>query len=567
MSESMAGQAAPAAAKNKKSGGLGRALKGLRIFRLSIQQRVTFSQLLYIVLFAVAAVLIFLANHNQQDRLESIGVDGVYQVGSYAARIDSQLMQAGAEMIKISEGRSSNKSIPALTAIKDVYAALQTQLELLPPSPVKEELDAAFRDYLKPGIEEFDALARALSDGRQVQGDDIVRASEKIYHGTGLLNQGSSDSIYRAATGATELLRWGTLAVLIGLGVMIACFVLTYVSLRRSLHTNTDLLLQALRRVEQGDLTVRVDLDAGDEIGVISRLANSFVESSDKTLGLIQEDIERLHGMVGTNRTAVDNTNEAILDQRNKAQYVTNATAEMEQAVEKVAEFAKSTLDEVKNAEQASETCRMTMSDNITTTHTLSDRLRASSNAINRIHDMGDKIKSIVKTIDDIADQTNLLALNATIEAARAGDAGRGFAIVAEEIRNLASKTALSTKEVGTTIGELDDAVINSVKVMASCEGEMNNSLSQSSKANSSIEEIMGIIATISDMSEQIVSSCEQQAASAGEINRSIANISKLTEDSYEQMSGIHASMSELDELASSQAQVLQRFTLSRRQA
>ena len=563
----MAGQAAPAAAKNKKSGGLGRALKGLRIFRLSIQQRVTFSQLLYIVLFAVAAVLIFLANHNQQDRLESIGVDGVYQVGSYAARIDSQLMQAGAEMIKISEGRSSNKSIPALTAIKDVYAALQTQLELLPQSPVKEELDAAFRDYLKPGIEEFDALARALSDGRQVQGDDIVRASEKIYHGTGLLNQGSSDSIYRAATGATELLRWGTLAVLIGLGVMIACFVLTYVSLRRSLHTNTDLLLQALRRVEQGDLTVRVDLDAGDEIGVISRLANSFVESSDKTLGLIQEDIERLHGMVGTNRTAVDNTNEAILDQRNKAQYVTNATAEMEQAVEKVAEFAKSTLDEVKNAEQASETCRMTMSDNITTTHTLSDRLRASSNAINRIHDMGDKIKSIVKTIDDIADQTNLLALNATIEAARAGDAGRGFAIVAEEIRNLASKTALSTKEVGTTIGELDDAVINSVKVMASCEGEMNNSLSQSSKANSSIEEIMGIIATISDMSEQIVSSCEQQAASAGEINRSIANISKLAEDSYEQMSGIHASMSELDELASSQAQVLQRFTLSRRQA
>lgn len=92
----------------------------------------------------------------------------------------------------------------------------------------------------------------------------------------------------------------------------------------------------------------------------------------------------------------------------------------------------------------------------------------------------------------------------------------------------------------------------------------MNNSLPQSSKANSSIEEIMGIIATISDMSEQIVSSCEQQAASAGEINRSIANISKLTEDSYEQISGIHASMSELDEPASSQAQVLQRFTLSR---
>ena len=320
--------------------------------------------------------------------------------------------------------------------------------------------------------------------------------------------------------------------------------------------------LSTYKRIEQGDLSVRIRPESADEIGRIAFLTDSFVESSDKTLSLIRSDIERLRDMVVSNRGALDAANTAIMDQRNRAQYVASATAEMEEAVEKVAEFAKSTLTEVKNAEDASETCRRTMSDNITTTHTLSDRLRASSEAINRIHEMGDKINSIVKTIEDIADQTNLLALNATIEAARAGDAGRGFAIVAEEVRNLANKTAVSTREVRSTISELDEAVINSVNVMASCEGEMDNSLAQSSKANSSIEEIMGIIATISDMSEQIVQSCQQQTSAASEINQSIAHISRLAEDSYDQMSELQSNMHALNDLATNQAQVLGKFQL-----
>ena len=264
--------------------------------------------------------------------------------------------------------------------------------------------------------------------------------------------------------------------------------------------------------------------------------------------------------MVATNREIVETANGTVTEQQSRAQDVSAATSEMETAVEKVAEFAKSTLDEVKNCEQASETCRMTMSDNITTTHKLSDRLRASSEAIQAINGMGDEISKIVKTIADIADQTNLLALNATIEAARAGKYGRGFAIVAEETRELANKTAASTKEVTRTIGELKEAVSNSVEVMARCEGEMNNSLAQSSRANSSIEEIMGFIATISDMSEQIVASCNQQAASAGEINQSIENIRQLTQNSAERMQDIHSSMGKLDALADRQAGIVTQF-------
>ena len=175
---------------------------------------------------------------------------------------------------------------------------------------------------------------------------------------------------------------------------------------------------------------------------------------------------------------------------------------------------------------------------------------------------MSSQIESIVKTIADIADQTNLLALNATIESARAGESGRGFAIVAEEVRELAIKTAKSTQEVSNTISLLEQAVTNSVNVMAACEGEMDNSLQQSSRANSSIEEIMGIIATISDMSEQIVQSCQQQTSAASEINQSIAHISRLAEDSYDQMSELQSNMHALNDLATNQAQVLGKFQL-----
>lgn len=268
--------------------------------------------------------------------------------------------------------------------------------------------------------------------------------------------------------------------------------------------------------------------------------------------------------MVNTNLASIDATNQAISLQRNTAQSVASATSEMEVAVEKVTEFARSTLDEVKSAEEASDTCRRTMQDNITTTHTLSDRLRDSSEAINKIHMMSSQIESIVRTIADIADQTNLLALNATIESARAGESGRGFAIVADEIRELAIRTAKSTKEVSNTISLLEKAVTNSVNVMASCEDEMSNSLQQSSRANSSIEEIMGIIATISDMSEQIVMSCQQQSSSASEINSSIAHISKLAEDSYEQMSELQSNMDELNNLATNQAKVIGKFQLAK---
>lgn len=450
-------------------------------------------------------------------------------------------------------------------------SALNEEINKISDETVKSTLNSKYYDKVRSLVSQLSQSANTIAN---IYHSDRQRAVKLAYDQTSLY---SMPALYQLRNLVTylnnrnladqaivdKMMRYVEYCLFIGLGIALCVIVLTNITIRHSLRRDTGILLRRLQSMAQGDLRDKVELKAQDEIGSIGRLVDHVVANTNGTLTVVKNDIEKLYDMVHTNLRTINATNEAISVQRNTAQSVASSTSEMEIAVEKVTEFAKSTLEEVKSAEEASDTCRRTMQDNITTTHTLSDRLRASSEAINKIHMMSSQIKAIVKTIADIADQTNLLALNATIESARAGESGRGFAIVADEIRDLAIRTAKSTKEVSNTINLLENAVTNSVDVMATCEGQMSNSLQQSSRANSSIEEIMGIIATISDMSEQIVMSCQQQTSSASEINQSIAHISKLAEDSYEQMAELQTNMDELNNLATNQSQEISKFQLS----
>ena len=333
------------------------------------------------------------------------------------------------------------------------------------------------------------------------------------------------------------------------------------VLLAKSINSEVKHVWKSLQKLSNGDFRRHENAThRKNEIGSIDALVDVVAQSMEQTIEKLNSDFKKMVSMVYSNSNMLDSTADAIATQRTKAQSVAMATSNMEQSIEKVTEFAKSTLSEVQTAEKASDTCRCTMQDNITTTHSLSDKLRDTSVAISKINEMGEQINSIVKTIAAIADQTNLLALNATIEAARSGEHGKGFAVVASEVRDLATKTAVSTKEVSDTITRLGDAVQMCVKVVASCEEEMNNSVHQSSKANSAIEEIMGIIATITDMSEQIVQSCQQQTDIATDVNHSITNINTITEECFDHITDSKQQVHEIRVLAQNQVENLSTF-------
>ena len=200
------------------------------------------------------------------------------------------------------------------------------------------------------------------------------------------------------------------------------------------------------------------------------------------------------------------------------------------------------------------------MSDNITTTHILDSKLKETSQAITQVNQMGENIGSVVTTIRGIADQTNLLALNAAIEAARAGEHGRGFAVVADEVRTLANRTSEATTEIVDVIEQLRTTITKAVEVIESCNHEMAASLEQSSRANSSIEEIMGNIAAIDTMTAQIVESAHEQEIATREINKNITRISELSEENCESMNRIKDSSSQLDQIAFEQSEIVNRF-------
>ena len=339
------------------------------------------------------------------------------------------------------------------------------------------------------------------------------------------------------------------------------------VLLAKSINSEVKHVWKSLQKLSNGDFRRHENAThRKNEIGSIDALVDVVAQSMEQTIEKLNSDFKKMVSMVYSNSNMLDSTVDAIATQRTKAQSVAMATSNMEQSIEKVTEFAKSTLSEVQTAEKASDTCRCTMQDNITTTHSLSDKLRDTSVAISKINEMGEQINSIVKTIAAIADQTNLLALNATIEAARSGEHGKGFAVVASEVRDLATKTAVSTKEVSDTITRLGDAVQMCVKVVASCEEEMNNSVHQSSKANSAIEEIMGIIATITDMSEQIVQSCQQQTDISTDVNHSITNINSITEECFVHITDSKQQVHEIRVLAQNQVENLSTFKTNNQQ-
>lgn len=548
----------------------------LRFRDMSIIHRLYMCVGITFLLFFVATFAVYFLSQSQvrNSNDEHGNVFAIYQRTEQVSSSVLGVESAVRDLLAGGNGSSEIGVTNALQTVQNNFSELQQAVSFLPQGDLRSMLEGTELPVVSNILQNINRLSHEIV---QVNATDREHAMQLIYqqssdysipalNALSKINSKLNDCLIESQNSSMEVMRWIQYSLFIGLGISLLVIILTNITIRHSLRYDTGVLLKRLLAMAKGDLRSQVGLHAKDEIGSIGRLVDYVVDNTNGTLQIMQNDVDKLYDMVNTNQHSIDATNDAISVQRNTAQNVAAATAQMESVVEKVTEFAQSTLNEVKSAEEASDTCRRTMQDNITTTHTLSDRLRDSSEAINKIHMMSTQIDAIVKTIADIADQTNLLALNATIESARAGESGRGFAIVAEEVRELAIKTAKSTKEVSNTISLLEEAVTNSVNVMAACEGEMDNSLQQSSRANSSIEEIMGIIATISDMSEQIVQSCQQQSNAASEINRSIAHISRLAEDSYDQMSELQTNMHALNELATNQAQVLGKFQLKSRE-
>ncbi|MGF0241151.1 methyl-accepting chemotaxis protein [Rhodococcus sp. IEGM1300] len=275
----------------------------------------------------------------------------------------------------------------------------------------------------------------------------------------------------------------------------------------------------------EGDLTRRLTITSQDELG---ELAGSFNRFVDKIHGLVRQITEmtsQLTGLVNQVSDQAQRSDKAMERQRHETDQVATAINEMSAAAQEVAKSAQNAAVAAQQTDEEGQAAKRVVAGSIVKIHALVDDIRSSGVSLDSLQKDVSSIVSVLGVIRSIAEQTNLLALNAAIEAARAGEAGRGFAVVADEVRALASRTQISTQEIQGMIERLQAGTQSAVEAMRRSSEAGDGTSAQANEAGASLDTMAQLIATINSMNAQIASAAEEQTAVAEEINRSVHQI------------------------------------------
>ncbi|WP_440905485.1 methyl-accepting chemotaxis protein [Catenovulum sp. SX2] len=279
-----------------------------------------------------------------------------------------------------------------------------------------------------------------------------------------------------------------------------------------------------------GDLTVRIQYTSNDEIGELVSNFNQFVEKLHAAFANISEDIEGLNG-VSAQLTEASREN----SQQNHAQ--NSAVNDLQQAVEQlmasvneVAEFAETAASQTADAKQAADQGKKTLAASVQTITGLAEEITHAAGIVNKFESFSNDVGNLLDTIQNVAEQTNLLALNAAIEAARAGEHGRGFAVVADEVRELAVRTRHATEEIHKVIGELRDVSANAVNAMQHSVERANNGVDATNKSGEVLNSILNNVDVITSVNSQIAASTQQQSKTFAHVMENVTLIHANTE-------------------------------------
>nr|WP_191489743.1 methyl-accepting chemotaxis protein [Pseudomonas sp. FEN] len=442
---------------------------------------------------------------------------------------------------------TEQKAFNQLSAAIDGLKALAQAFSVAEQGAVSQ-LETALGNYRTAMQAYKTANAAALQARKEMteQGNDIVARSEALYQIQ--LDRRDSES----AQARTLQLGSTLLALLVG--------ILAAVIITRQITRPIRETLGVVERIAAGDLTHNLVVTRRDELGVLQQGIQRMGSTLRDLISGIRDGVTQIASAAEELSAVTEQTSAGVNSQKVETDQVATAMHEMTATVQEVARNAEQASQAAAAADGEARAGDKVVGEAIAQIERLATEVVRSTEAMTVLQQESDKIGAVMDVIKAVAEQTNLLALNAAIEAARAGEAGRGFAVVADEVRGLAQRTQKSTEEIEGLVAALQNGTQQVANVMNNSRSLTDSSVALTRKAGASLENITRTVSNIQSMNQQIAAAAEQQSAVAEEISRSIVNVRDVSEQTAAASDETAASSVELARLGNQLQMMVSHF-------